>query len=44
MLQLTRPTRTGWRFLGDSRLTGMNEAAGALVACRESYATRAADR
>src|SRR5215471_11938357 len=26
MLQLMRPTRTCWRFLGDSRLTGMDES------------------
>src|SRR5262245_24339922 len=28
MLQLVRPTRTGWRFLGDSRLTRMDESGG----------------
>src|SRR6478752_1449347 len=28
MLQLVRPTRTGGRFLGDSRLTRMNESSG----------------
>ena len=26
MLQLVRPPRTGWRFLRDSRLTGMDES------------------
>jgi len=26
MLQLMRPTGTGWRFLGESRLTRMDES------------------
>jgi len=30
MLQLVRPPRTGWRFLRDSRLTGMDESSGCV--------------